>query len=266
MMGGSGTGDWHGVRRYRVGPDITVWRNSVDLKIWKFKSEDGTVLEDFRPGDQKVHAIEIRIQPREEPKAIEILEQLQYFPEVREVYIRTTLPLENHLASLRYCPYIRRLKMDFLLGGNDATGKRIGIGEESVKAIGTLTQLRELSFINIAINDKDLKCFKEMPELLYLDLTNTSVTSKSFQTIATFPRIRYLKVYGNNYNQELDEATRKALESLVGRVEYLWENSSDTVSPCTKIHASIGPLFDEIKKNGYRARKKTQKNVDSGKE
>lgn len=263
MMGGSGTGDWHGVRRYRVGPTIKAWRDPATWKIWKFKSEDGSVLENFQPADQKVHAIEIRIQPRKEPEAMEILEQLKYFPEVREVYIRTTLPLENHLASLRYCPYIRRLKID---GVSKQRGLRRSIGKESVKAIASLAQLRELSFISIDIDDEDLEHFEGLPHLLYLDLDHTSVTSKSFQTIATFPRIRYLKVYGNNYDQELDETTKKALESLTGRVEYLWDNWSDTVNPCTKIHASIKPLFDEIQKNGYRVRQKAKKDAGSDNE
>lgn len=261
-----GVGQWHSwhVARKSVGNRLESWRGVG--KMWVFKSTDGSIQQDFSPDSQNSYAIDIFIRLEKETEAVGILDNLKYFPEVRELRIQSNVPLGNHLASLYYCPYLRTVKIDYPMGGSGSIGRRVGIGKESVKAIATLTELRELSFINISVSDKDLESFKGMPNLLYLDLNNTSVTSKSFQTIATLPRIRYLELHGNNYDQELDEASRDALESLVGRIEYLWENSGDTVRPCTKIHASIQPLFDEIKKNGYRVRQKVEENADSGKE
>ena len=251
---------WHEARKSLAGR-LESWRGGG--RVWVFKSADGSMQQGFSPASQNAYAMDILIRSSEEPKAIGILDDLKYFPEVRELRIRTAIPLENHLASLYYCPYLRTLKIDGISKERDV---RRSIGKESVKAIASLAQLRELSFISIDIDDEDLECFEGLPNLLYLDLNNTSVTSKSFQTITTLPRIRYLELFGNDYDQELDEASRKALEALVGRVEYLWENSGDTVRPCTKIHASIQPLFDEIQKNGYRVRQKVQENADSGKE
>ena len=256
-----GVGQWHSWHEARksLGNRLESWRGVG--KMWVFKSTDGSIQQDFSPASQNSYAIDIFIRLEKETEAVGMLDNLKYFPEVRELRIQSNVPLGNHLASLYYCPYLRTVKIHYTTSRRDAEGQRIGIGEESVKAIASLTELRELSFIRVGVCDKELESFKAMPNLLYLDLNTTSVTSKSFQTIATLPRIRYLELFGNNYDQELDEATRKALESLVGRIEYLWENSGDTVRPCTKIHASIEPLFDEIQKNGYRVRQKVKESA-----
>jgi len=185
-------------------------------------------------------------------KGIAVLDSLKYFPEVRELRIWTTVPLDDALSVLHYCPHLTRLEVWSVQSrGGQIHG---AISAESMKGIGSLRSLRFLRLVQLEIDDEDLKHLNGMENLLYVDLTNAHVTSAAFQTFATWPRIRWLKLYGLDFNQPIDDPTAKALESLVGRIELLWMNPRDTDDLPTHIHQSLQAPFQRIRANAHLAR------------
>lgn len=201
----------------------------------------------FDPERDKARVIEVM-----RLKDVAVLDSLKYFPEVRELRIWTTVPLDDALSVLHYCPHLTRLEVwtDSIHGA----APRIPISAESMQGIGSLRSLRFLRLVQLDIDDDDLKHLEGMESLLYLDLTNAHVTSAAFQTFTTWPRIRWLKLYGLDFNQPIDDPTEKALESLVGRVELLWMNPDDTDDLPTHIHESLEAPFRKIRANAHLAR------------
>jgi hypothetical protein len=185
-------------------------------------------------------------------KDVAVLDSLKYFPEVRELRISTTVPVDDALSVLHYCPHLTRLEVwSAQRRGGQIHG---AISAESMKGIGSLQSLRFLRLVQLEIDDEDLKHLEGMENLLYLELTNAHVTSAAFQTLATWPRIRWLKLYGLDFNQPIDDPTANALESLVGRVELLWMNPDDTDDLPTHIHESLEAPFRKIRANAHLAR------------
>ncbi len=200
----------------------------------------------FTPDVDKARIIRVQT------KDCDVLDLLKYFPEVRELTITTSAPLDDTLSVLHYCPHLTKLEVWGESHG--PASPRIPIAERSMKGIASLKVLRFVRFVNLDIDDNELKQLSGMKTLLYLDLTNANVTSKAFQTVATWPRIRYLKLYGLDFDQAVDEVTAKSLESLVGRIELLWMNPDDTENIHTQIHESLEVPFQRIRENSHLAR------------
>lgn len=201
----------------------------------------------LNPWRDKARVIEV-VQIRD----VAVLDSLKYFPEVRELRVGTSVPLDDALSVLQYGPHLTKLEVrNHRIHG---AAPRIPVSAESMQGIGSLRSLRFLRLVQLDIDDEDLKHLEGMESLLYLDLTNAHVTSAAFQTFATWPRIRWLKLYGLDFNQPIDDPTARALESLVGRVELLRMNPRDTDDLPTHIHESLEAPFRKIRANAHLAR------------
>ena len=135
MNAGFGGGEWsrwYGTR-HSLGPNIKIWRRMTG-NLWMFMSEDGGIQKEFRPCDQKAHTIRVVFTGKRDMDAIKMLDNIKYFPELRELRIYPMDSIGNHLSFLRYCPFLKTL----IVSG--ARGCKIGI--ESLRAISTLTQLQ----------------------------------------------------------------------------------------------------------------------------
>ena len=239
---GLGDSGW-GQARWRAHSSMT--RPSTPAEV-SYRTEYGPGHR-FNPWRDKARVIGVlRL------KDAAVLDSLKYFPEVRELRIRTSVPLDDALSVLHYCPHLTKLEVwsDSIHGA----APRIPISAESMQGIGSLRALRFLRLVQLDIDDDDLKQLEGMENLLYLDLTNAHVTSAAFQTFATWPRIRWLTLHGLDFNQPVDDPTAKALESLVGRVELLRMNPRDTYDLPTRIHESLEAPFRRIRANAHLAR------------
>jgi hypothetical protein len=249
-----GLGHWGwGPARRNAYSTMTTWSNANPST-----SADVSFYTDYGPGHRFLPQVdEARvIDVRTEDAAV--LEHLKYFPEVRELRITSGhigldyTSLEDSLSVVRYCPHLTKLEVRS--ERRHRALPRIPISEESMKGIGSLQVLRFLRLVHLDVDNDDLEHLAGMKNLLYVELTNAQVTSKAFQTIATWPRIRYLKLNGLDFDQPLDEPTAKALDALVGRVELLWMNLSDTDHLHTRIHPSLEEPFRKIRANAHLAR------------
>jgi len=249
-----GIGDWGwGKARRSAKGRIEQWQKGGNGG-WSFHARHGP-MPDFLPQQTSVYKVfASRV------KEISVLDELKYFPEIRELKIqigydsREDLSLGDALAVLRYCPYLTKLEIYGESFSSTLAPPKTGISEESLKAIGTLTQLRVLRFYELDVDDDELQHLAGMKNLLFFDLNHASATTKVFPVIATWPRIRYVKLCGCDLDQPLNDSTAEAMESLVGRLELLWTNEGDLEAPETKIHESLEAPIAKIRANAHRAR------------
>jgi hypothetical protein len=218
----------------------------VSLEVYTEYTDKG-MPQDSRAVSTKARRIEISTT---DPA---VLDNLKYFPEVRELQILAYCSLEHTLGVLHYMPHLTSLEVS---NEQVSQGKRVQISEESMRGIGSLQVLRFLRLYGVDIDDDGFRHLEGMKNVLYLELTNAQVTSRIFQTLATWPRIRYLKLYGLNFDQPLDPATARALDSLAGRVEILAMNPDDTDDLNTRIHESLQRPFRQIQEKRYLARQR----------
>jgi hypothetical protein len=182
--------------------------------------------------------------------AFSILAELKYFPEVRELGVTTSSRAKDSvgdaLTVLAYCPYLTHLTLRGKMGPTNEP-PITGLSENSLKAIGTLTELQVLRLYDIDIGDDKLKHIAGMKNLLFLDLNHVNATSEIFPVIASLPRIRYVKLCGCDFDQPLNERAARALESLVGRLELFWTNEGDLEAAETRIHPSLETPITKIR-------------------
>lgn len=189
-----------------------------------------------------------------------VLDNLKYFPELRELRILTEDSIGDALAAVRYCPHLTKVRIASSAHGSTTMPPPVNISKRSMKAIGSLSELRSLRLLHLDINDSEFQQLAEMKNLLFLDLEDAAVTSKAFQTIESWPRVRYLRLHGLDLDQELHEKTAKSIAALVGRIETLQTNegSQDIEDRSMRIHDSLKPLFEKIRENGHLARRRVE--------
>ncbi len=241
-------GDWISMRRNAL-LRMRGWTNmhpssQVSVEVYTDYTDKG-MPQDFRPVRTKARRIEIRTS---DPA---VLDNLKYFPETRELLILAYCSLDDALSVLHYMPHLRRLEV---FNQEYHQGKPVRLSEESIRGIASLQELRFLRLYALDVDDDGFRHLAGMKNLLYMDLINAPVTSKIFETIATWSRIRYLKLYGLNFDQPLDSATARALDSLAGRIAILDMNLYCTDDIATRIHESLEAPFRKIRANAHLAR------------
>ena len=131
-----------------------------------------------------------------EPKDLERLKKLT---EVRELHIpaRVWSPVSDVKAPLadESFEYYQGMKKLESFQAGLTTLAWLDIGDEGVKRLAPLTQLKSLRVANTTI--KDPKCFEALVNLEYLDLDDAYVLDSSLAPLAKMKKLRRLDAHGN---------------------------------------------------------------------
>jgi Planctomycete cytochrome C len=88
------------------------------------------------------------------------------------------------------------------------------IGDDAMKAISTLSQLRKLNLANSSITDEGLIRLKGLDELVSLNLTGTKISEKGLAGLKNLKKLHHIYVYQAGINRDEMEKIRMLLPGV----------------------------------------------------